>query len=188
MSNQDKINNSFNTLDRKLFMEDFKEYSNVDLPFSIGYGQTISQPSLVLKMTLHLDPNQESRVLEIGTGSGFQTALLSKVSKEVYTVEIIKELHESAKERLSRLGYNNIKYKLDDGHLGWSKFAPYDRIMVTACAEKIPKALVGQLNPNGKMVIAIKSDQAQDLLIIKKDRENNISQEFLGKVKFVDLV
>lgn len=188
MENSKRIKRHFKNLDRKLFMEEYQEFSKMDRPFPIGYGQTISQPSLVLKMTQYLSPTNESRVLEIGTGSGFQTALLSEVSASVYTVEIIEELYFSAKKRLKNLGYTNVEFKLDDGHLGWSEFAPYDRIMVTACAKEIPEELIKQLKVNGKMIISVESDPAQDLLLVSKNADNEISKEFISKVRFVDLV
>lgn len=188
MDNQNKIKQYYKDLDRSLFMENYKENSDVDLPFSIGFGQTISQPSLVLKMTLLLDPRENSEVLEIGTGSGYQTALLSMSSKKVYTVETIQELYTSAIKRLDKLGYNNIKYKLGDGHFGWSEYGPYDRIMVTAAAKEIPIDLINQLAKNGRMIITVKSDFAQDLLLVTKDSNGVISEKFISKVRFVDLV
>ncbi len=188
MSNKERIIDYYKKLDRSYFMEDYKEDSHRDTPFPIGFGQTISQPSLVLKMTLLLDIEKDSKVLEIGTGSGYQTALLSKASKEVYTIERIKELYKKAKNRLNSAGYNNIKFKLGDGSLGWSENAPYDRIMVTAAAEKVPQALLNQLAKNGKMVIPVGSGFIQDLLFIKKDPEGEIEIEALDNVRFVKLV
>ena len=115
----------YHRLDRSYFIDDeeYKKYANLDRPLPIGYEQTISQPSLVLKMTRELDPDKTSRVLEIGTGSGYQTALLAEFSHRVYTVERIKELSEKAKEKLDRLGYTNIRYKIGDGSEGWSENA-----------------------------------------------------------------
>ncbi len=187
MSNKKRIENHFKELDRRLFMDDYQMFYKEDRPFPIGYGQTISQPSLVLKMTLLLDPKKTEKILEIGTGSGFQTALLAKCSKMVYTVEIIEQLHLSAKKRLFDLGYKNIKYSLSDGKRGWIDYAPYDKIMVTAGAKEIPQALINQLANNGKMVISIESDIAQDLIVVSKVN-NVISKEFISKVMFVDLV
>ena len=188
MNNKEKIIKHYNELDRSYFMDQHKEHSHRDIPFPIGHGQTISQPSLVLKMTLLLQVDTDSKVLEIGTGSGYQTALLSKFSKIVYTVERIKELHLKAKDRLTKAGYLNIKFKLDDGHLGWEEHAPYDRIMVTACAESLPDKLVEQLAPNGKMVIPVESNLAQDLMLITKSPEGKIEKEVIGKVRFVELL
>ena len=183
MDNKERIIKYYNDLDRSCFMDEYKEQSHMDNPFPIGFGQTISQPSLVLKMTIILDRDKNSKVLEIGTGSGYQTALLSKASKIVYTVERIEELHIRSKERLTRLGYTNIKYKLGDGSSGWKENAPYDRIMVTASASKLPNNLVEQLAPNGKMVIPVGTD-----LILMTKTNGEIKKEVITKVIFVSLV
>lgn len=188
MSNKERIIDYYKKLDRSYFMEDYKEDSHRDTPFPIGFGQTISQPSLVLKMTLLLDVQKDNKVLEIGTGSGYQTALLSKASKEVYTIERIKELYKKAKIRLKNAGYKNIKFKLGDGSLGWKENAPYDRIMVTAAAEKVPEALLSQLAKDGKMVIPVGSDFIQELLFIEKDSEGEVIIEVLDNVRFVKLI
>ena len=188
MDNSKRITTYYNELDRSYFMDQYKEQAHQDTPFSIGYGQTISQPSLVLKMTVLLELEKESKVLEIGTGSGYQTALLSKAAGAVYTVERIKELHISAKERLLKAGYTNIDFKLDNGVLGWEENAPYDRIMVTAGADKLPSRLIEQLAPNGKMVIPVGPRHVQDLLLISKDGQGEIQKEIIGKVRFVELV
>ena len=184
MDNKKQIIKYYNELDRSYFMDEYKELSHLDTPFPIGHGQTISQPSLVLKMTILLDADKDSKVLEIGTGSGYQTALLSKASKIVYTVERIEDLHLKSKEKLTQAGYANIVFKLGDGSLGWEENAPYDRIMVTASASKLPDNLVDQLAPNGKMVIPVKSD----LLLITKDINGKIKEETVTKVRFVDLI
>lgn len=184
MNNEDRIRKIYDNLDRSYFMNQFKDMAHVDAPFPIGHGQTISQASLVLKMTILLDPDKDSKVLEIGTGSGYQTALLAEASDVVYTVERIEELHLQAKEKLGKKNYKNIKFKLGDGSLGWEEHAPYDRIMVTASARKIPSKLVAQLAPNGIMVIPV----VTDLIVIKKDEEGNIEKEILDKVVFVDLI
>lgn len=188
MTNREDIINYYNQLDRSYFMEEHKERANIDTPLPIGYGQTISQPSLVLKMTLLLDIEKDNKVLEIGTGSGFQTALLSKASKAVYTIERIEELYEKAKSRLDKGGYKNISYKLDDGSIGWKEYAPYDRIMVTASSSLVPDELIEQLSINGKMIIPVGPKLAQDLLLISKDEEGKVKKEFIDKVRFVRLV
>ncbi|HHT62904.1 MAG: protein-L-isoaspartate(D-aspartate) O-methyltransferase [Bacillota bacterium] len=179
----------YHRLDRSYFIDDeeYKKYANLDRPLPIGYEQTISQPSLVLKMTRELDPDKTSRVLEIGTGSGYQTALLAEFSHRVYTVERIKELSEKAKEKLDRLGYTNIRYKIGDGSEGWSENAPYDRIIVTAAAERIPDELISQLKPGGKLIIPVGPKGRQELQLITKDLQDKIHIASLGKVIFVEM-
>lgn len=188
MTNREEIINHYNQLDRSYFLEEHKEKAKIDAPLPIGHGQTISQPSLVLKMTLLLDIEKDSKVLEIGTGSGFQTALLSKASKKVYTIERIEELYKKAKSRLSKAGYTNIQYKLDDGSIGWKEYAPYDRIMVTASSSLVPDELIDQLSRNGKMIIPVGPKLAQDLLLISKNDKGKVKREFIDKVRFVRLV
>lgn len=187
MKNQEIIKKAFQDLDRKDFMEENKAFAHFDRPFSIGYGQTISQPSLVLKMTLLLNPSKEDKILEIGTGSGFQTALLAKVSKEVYTIETVEQLYNKAKDRLDKLGYDNAYFRLGDGKKGWKDNAPYDLIMVTAAAERTPMELVKQLAHNGKMVFVKKSDFEQDLILLYK-KDNKVFEGKISKVRFVSLV
>ena len=168
-------------------MDEHKDDANMDMPFSIGHGQTISQPSLVLNMTLHLELEDDSKVLEIGTGSGFQTALLAKFSEDVYTVERIEPLHQQAKERLHTEGYTNVHFHLGDGSHGWEAHAPYDRIMVTAAAPEIPDTLTRQLAPGGRMVIPVGDTFSQELRLIEKDEAGNTSSTFLEYVRFVRL-
>ncbi|AXF58060.1 protein-L-isoaspartate O-methyltransferase family protein [Salicibibacter kimchii] len=146
MHNQEKeINRYFEQMARSYFIDENKELASLDSPVSIGYGQTISQPTLVLKMTLELDISPESRVLEIGTGSGFQTALLATFSDTVYTIERIKALHDRAKEKLQKAEFTNIHFKRGNGSRGWRENAPFDRIMVTAAAPEVPEQLLEQL-------------------------------------------
>jgi len=157
-----------------------------DRPWAIGYGQTISQPYIVAAMTEALRLEGTERVLEIGTGSGYQTAILAELAGRVYTVERIAGLLEAARTRLTGLGYTNIEYRLGDGHAGWPEHAPFDGILVAAAATEIPGALVDQLEVNGRLVIPI-GDLDQDLLIVHKTLSGNelIS---LGGVRFVPLV
>lgn len=167
-------------------MDSHKEAAHLDRALPIGHGQTISQPSLVLEMTLHLDLEADSRVLEIGTGSGFQTAILAQFSEAVYTVERIEALYNAAKEKLSSLGYSNVHYLHGDGHSGWEANAPYDRIMVTAATEKIPQPLIDQLAPGGKMVIPVGDTLSQELQLAEKDKDGRIHYSFLEYVMFVE--
>jgi|LGOV01.1.fsa_nt_gb protein-L-isoaspartate(D-aspartate) O-methyltransferase len=184
---KNKISAFYNKLDRSFFMEDNKKFARIDAPFSIGYGQTISQPSLVLYMTLLLELEEESKVLEIGTGSGYQSALLAEFSKELYTVEVIEPLYLKAKERLKKLGYKNISYKIGNGSLGWIEEAPFDRIMVTAAATTMPNALIEQLAPNGRMVIPV-GEFWQRLIVVTKDEDGNVEYIDDIAVRFVRLV
>jgi len=178
----------YQKLDRAFFIDnENKAWASLDEALPIGYGQTISQPSLVLAMTATLDPEPASRVLEIGTGSGYQTALLSRFSGEVYTVERIAALSLSARERLEQLGFSNIVFQVGDGSLGWSEFAPYDRIMVTAAAGHVPVELVDQLGPGGRMIIPVGPPGCQDLLLITKDQAGAIQKQAIEKVVFVEL-
>lgn len=176
----------FKQLDRSKFIDDQKEHAALDRPLSIGHGQTISQPTLVLNMTQKLDLNKEDKVLEIGTGSGFQTALLSKFSSSVYTVERIRALYDSAKERLTDLGYSNVHFHYGDGHSGWEKHAPYNKIMVTAAAREIPETLIDQLAAGGKMVIPVGDFRMQELKLVEKDESGKISETVIEYVMFVE--
>lgn len=178
----------FKQMDRSRYMETDKVNAKIDLPATIGYGQTISQPSLVLKMTLSLDLQSKFKVLEIGTGSGFQTALLAAFSDTVYTVERIEPLYRKAKEILAIEGFTNIHFLLDNGSLGWKEKSPYDRIMVTAAVSKIPSELIDQLKPGGKMVIPVGGDFSQQLQRIEKNADGKISTTSIDKVAFVRLV
>ncbi len=175
-------------LDRSFFIDnEMKVFADLDKPLSIGYEQTISQPSLVLEMTRILEPESESRVLEIGTGSGYQTALLARFSKIVYTIERIAELSESARKRLETLGYTNIVYRIGDGSEGWKEYAPFDRIMVTAAAEKIPNELLEQLAIGGKMIIPVGPPELQELKLVFKDVNGQVHQQTVDLVRFVEM-
>ncbi len=178
----------FNNLDRASFMDKSnKAMAHVDSAFPIGHGQTISQPSLVLKMTKFLDLEKHHRVLEIGTGSGYQTAFLAEFAKQVYTIERIEDLGIKARERLEELGYRNVEYKIGDGSLGWPEFAPFDRVMITAGAGKKPQELINQMALNGKMIVPLGPSEMQSLLLIEKDDLGKISQTTLGYVRFVEM-
>lgn len=178
----------FRSLDRSFFVgDDMKQYAGLDRPLPIGYDQTISQPSLVLEMTKLLEPEKDSKTLEVGTGSGFQTALLAKMSMEVYTVERIGELMKKAKERLNALNFSNIFYKTGDGSTGWREHAPYDRIMVTAAAGALPDELVEQLANGGRMVIPVGPPHLQELKLVTKTDNGEINIKTVELVRFVEL-
>ncbi|HEX6428174.1 MAG TPA: protein-L-isoaspartate(D-aspartate) O-methyltransferase, partial [Niastella sp.] len=155
-----------------------------DRPLPIGYGQTISQPYIVAYMTEVIKPQSHFKVLEIGTGSGYQAAILSAIVKEVYTIEIIDELGKSATERLKK-DYKNVQVKTSDGYHGWKEHAPYDAIVVTAAAEHIPPPLIGQLKDGGKMVIPVGSSFMTQMLILVEKKKESISTRNLIPVTFV---
>ena len=176
------------SLDRSEFLEGpYKKYADVDGALPIGDEQTISQPSLVVEMTYRLAPEKDSRVLEIGTGSGYQTAILAEFAGDVFTVERIPELAEKARHRLENLGYANITYIVGDGSNGWKEAAPYDRIIVTAAAGTIPRELLDQLGAGGRMVIPVGPMGMQELLLLTKDGDGKISCENIEYVSFVEL-
>ena len=161
-------------------------YDNGPLP--IGYGQTISQPYIVALMTDLLKLEPDDRVLEIGTGCGYQTAVLSCLAKTVYTVELIAELGERAAERLAALDYTNIEYRIGNGYQGWSEHAPYDAIIVTAAAPKVPPALAEQLKPGGRLVIPVGWQyMPQELMLIEKDAHDALHSRGILGVAFVPL-
>ena len=158
-------------------------------PLPIGYGQTISQPYIVALMTDLLAPEPEHRILEIGTGSGYQTAILSQLCSKVYSVEVVKELGAVAAEVFKRLGCQNIEMRIGDGYQGWPEHAPYDGIIVTAAATHIPSALVEQLKPGGRMVIPVGLPYShQELMLVRKDEQGKIQTESVLSVAFVPLV
>lgn len=160
-------------------------YENQALP--IGESQTISQPFIVALMTQGLELSGEERVLEIGTGSGYQTAILAELSREVFTIEIRESLLEKSKKILEFLGYKNINFKLGDGSKGWKEFASYDRIIVTASAPKVPIPLWEQLKEDGIIVIPIGSREYQTLYKITKKLDKKLIEN-LGSVVFVPLI
>lgn len=158
-------------------------------PLMIGHGQTISQPFIVALMTDLLELTKKAKVLEIGTGSGYQTAVLSLLAKKVYSVELITALSKAAKERLQNLNYMNIETHIGNGYEGWEEHAPYDAIIVTAAAEFIPPALTEQLKPGGKMVMPVGLPNSyQELMLIEKDEQNMITTQIILGVAFVPLV
>ena len=167
--------------------EDLYDHAYEDSPLSIGKGQTISQPYMVALMTECAAPEPDDRVLEVGTGSGYQTAILAELVREVYSIERIPELAERAEELLSRLGYENVSIRVEDGSEGWSEKAPFDAIVVTAGAPEIPDPLVEQLEEGGRLVIPIGSAHHQTLCTVKKERNRIRTEEGTGCV-FVPLI
>ena len=161
-------------------------YENRPLP--IGHGQTISQPYIVAIMTELAKVEPHSRVLEIGTGSGYQAAILAELVNEVYSIEIIKPLATTAAKRLARLGYLNVKTRQGDGYYGWEQHAPFDAIVVTAAASHIPPPLIAQLKVGGRMIIPVGSRfMAQELLLVTKEQGGKITTRQILPVRFVPL-
>jgi protein-L-isoaspartate(D-aspartate) O-methyltransferase len=161
-------------------------YENRPLP--IGYGQTISQPYIVALMTDLLRVDPDSTVLEVGTGSGYQAAVLAELARRVHTIEIIEELGDQAARRLQRLGYRNVEAAIGDGYYGWQERAPFDAIVVTAAASHIPPHLVRQLKPGGRMVIPVgQRFLVQQLTLVEKDSEGQVATRQLLPVSFVPL-
>jgi len=156
-----------------------------DRPLPIGYGQTISQPYIVAYMTEVIQPRPEFKVLEIGTGSGYQAAVLAEIVKEVYTIEIVTELGNAAIGRLKKLGYNKVNVKLADGYYGWKDYGPYDAIIVTAATEFVPPPLIEQLKEDGKMVIPIGSPFMTQTLMLVEKKGKKVKTKNLMPVVFV---
>jgi len=161
-------------------------YENNPLP--IGHGQTISQPYIVAIMTDLLNLSYHDKVLEVGTGSGYQTAILAELTEQVYSLEIIDDLTHQAREALTQLGYNNIELSTGDGYYGWDEHAPFDAIMVTAAATHVPHALLEQLKPGGLMMIPIGTQHiTQKLMMFKKEMDGHIKSQEILPVSFVPL-
>ncbi len=168
-------------------------------PQPIGHGQTISQPYIVAVMTDMAAPGPDDRVLEVGTGCGYQTAVLAELAARVYSTEVVPELARPAEKRLRRLGYANVETRIGDGAQGWAEHAPYDAIVVTAAAwRRVPPALIEQLAPGGRLVVPVDrsrtaarypfTDQEQDLLLVTKDEKGRISERKMLPVAFVPLI
>jgi len=160
----------------------------INRPLPIGHGQTISQPFVVALMTQLLDPGPDDVVLEVGTGSGYQTAILAKLAGRVYSIEVVPDLATAARERLQRLGYDNVEVRQGDGAQGWPEHAPYDGIIVTAAAPEIPPALIAQLKPGGRLVIPEGRPYArQDLIVATKGEDGKLDAQRVLPVAFVPL-
>lgn len=182
-----KVINAMLKVKRHLFVPmSERKYAYEDRPLPIGYGQTISQPFIVAYMTELLDLKGNEKVLEIGTGSGYQAAVLSLIAKEVYSIEIVGKLAEESAERLERLGYRNVKVKAGDGYFGWPEYAPFDAIILTAAPKEVPKPLIEQLAVGGRLVAPV-GDFFQELVVITKNQEGEIRSEKSLPVRFVPM-
>ena len=166
--------------------EDYRAHAYEDHPLPIGYGQTISQPYIVAFMTEQLRSQPTDRVLEIGTGSGYQAAVLSKLVAEVYTIEILKPLAQRAEVDLRRLNYSNVKVKAGDGYKGWPEHAPFDAIIVTAAPDHVPQPLIDQLKEGGRMIIPVGGREMQQLYLLEK-HVGKLTQRAVLPVNFVPL-
>lgn len=174
---------------RHLFVpEAYQREADADHPLPIGHGQTISQPYIVAYMTEQLDPRPDDRVLEIGTGSGYQTAVLAELAREVYSMEVVTELADAARRLLRSRGYANVEVRAGDGHQGWPAAAPFDRIMVTAAPPGIPPALVDQLAVGGTLVAPVgPAGDAQVMTVVRKSAEGAAIERTIP-VRFVPMV
>jgi protein-L-isoaspartate(D-aspartate) O-methyltransferase len=176
-------------VERHRFVPDSEvPYAYENRPLPIGYGQTISQPYIVALMTDVVEPEREHVVLEVGTGSGYQAAVLAEIVEHVYSIEIVDPLQQLSTRRLRKLGYDNVTTRLGDGYYGWDEHAPFDAIVVTAAASHVPPPLIRQLKPGGRLVIPVGGRfMTQQLLLIEKTGDDKIITKQLGAVRFVPL-
>ncbi len=169
--------------------DDQRAWAYADTPLPIGQGQTISQPAVVAFMTQAIRPRPGLRVLEVGTGSGYQAAVLAATGAEVWTIEIYRVLSDSARERLRRLGYDRVRVRHGDGYAGWPQAAPFDAVVVTAGADSIPPPLIDQLGPGGRLVMPVGDPWSdQRLVLLEKDAAGRIASRDLLPVRFVPLL
>jgi protein-L-isoaspartate(D-aspartate) O-methyltransferase len=182
-----KVMQAIATVPRHQFVPEHQQsYAYENRPLPIGYGQTISQPYIVAIMTDLLKINGQSKVLELGTGSGYQAAILSQLIDKIFTIEIVEPLGKKAKQRLAKLGYDNVRVKIGDGYYGWEEHAPFDAIIVTAAASHIPPPLVKQLKKGGNMIIPVGTAfMTQQLLLITKQQDGKIISKQILPVRFV---
>ena len=166
---------------------EFQAYAYANIPIPIGFGKTISQPFIVALMTDLLDIGPEDSVLEIGTGLGYQAAILAQLARKVYSIEIIEELGRQAKQRLHRQGCANVELKIANGYNGWSEHAPFDKVIVTAAPDLIPPPLIQQLKTGGKLVIPAGLPDEQTLILVEKPRNGGITTKEILPVRFSQL-
>lgn len=175
-------------VERHLFVpETLRRSAYEDHPLPIGHGQTISQPYIVAAMTEMLDPKPPDRVLEIGTGSGYQAAVLARLVKHVYTIELVEPLGRQAQARLAGLGYRNVTVRIGDGYEGWPEEAPFDRILLTAAPPDVPPKLIEQLRPGGRLVAPVGTGW-QELVVVDKDAKGGVRRRTEFPVMFVPMV
>ena len=186
---QPEVLRALRRVPRHLFVPpDLAAFAYRDHPLPIGEGQTISQPYIVAVMTELLDPQPQHRVLEIGTGSGYQAAVLAQLARTVYSIEIIRPLADQAAARLQSLGYRNVRVRCGDGYAGWPEQAPFDRIILTAAPLEVPPALLEQLQPGGRLVAPVGPSPRADLVVIDKSARGGLSTRKVLPVAFVPMV
>jgi len=184
-----KVLDAMARIPRHLFVEDrLRERAYADYPLPIGDGQTISQPYVVALMTEALRLRPGDRVLEIGTGSGYQAAVLAEIVKDVYTIEIRKSLADMAEKRFRELGYKNVKVKYADGYFGWEQYAPFDAIIITASANHIPPPLIRQIKEGGRLIIPLGNTVYYQMLTLLTKKKGDIDIEQMGSVAFVPMI
>lgn len=171
----------------KFVPDHLEEMAYADRPLPIGSGQTISQPYIVALMTQLAKPKPDSIALDVGTGSGYQAAVLAELCKKVYSIEIVEELGKEAKTRLDNLGYKNIETRIGDGYRGWPEHAPFDLIIVAAAPDHIPKPLIEQLAPGARLVIPVGRTFAQDLIVVEKQEDGTVREITVAPVAFVPM-
>jgi protein-L-isoaspartate(D-aspartate) O-methyltransferase len=173
---------------RHLFVaEDLAPHAYEDRPLPIGHGQTISQPYVVAWMTQLAGVQPSERVLEIGTGSGYQAAILAELANDVYSIEIVEPLARQAQQRLADLGYRNVHVRHGDGYRGWPEHAPFDAILVTAAPDHVPQPLLDQLKPGGRLVVPVGERPEQELLVMEKKTDGQMERRSIAPVRFVPM-
>jgi protein-L-isoaspartate(D-aspartate) O-methyltransferase len=189
IKNQDVLHSMTSVRRHEFVGQNLQKKAYEDRPLSIGFGQTISQPYIVALMTQLLDVDKESRVLEVGTGSGYQAAVLARIVKDVYTIEIVEPLYRRSQNDLNRLGYQNIHTMNADGYFGWQAQAPFDAIIVTCASDFIPPPLIKQLKKGGRMCIPVGPPfKIQHLILVSKGENGAITTQIIASVRFVPLV
>ena len=166
---------------------ELQAYAYANTPLPIGFDKTISQPFIVALMTDLLDIEPDDTVLEVGTGLGYQAAIVAALARKVYSIEVIEELSERAKQRLTRLGFVNVELRIGNGCHGWAEHAPFDKVIVTAAPDLIPPPLIDQLKPGGKMVIPAGLPEAQQLILVEKDSDGRVATKEILPVRFSQL-
>jgi len=185
----DRVMHAMTTVPRHRFVPaELQQWAYEDMPLPIGHGKTISQPFMVALMTDLLAIKEPDKVLEVGTGLGYQSAILAELARHVFTVEIIEELAREAEHRLRSTGYDKVQLRIGDGSRGWVERGPFDKIVVSAAPQRIPQRLLGQLNPGGKMVLPLGAGNDQRLVVVEKGEDDQVRTRELIAVRFSPLI